>query len=271
MPNGPGRLVGWRRTPDGARQGRSDIGGSAGSGSRRGRVRDVLLDSCAARSVPMPPRRPGRPAATRRRAGLLRRGRPVGVHRALPADRGYCCESGCRHCPYGYRHTDGDDGLTSHPAEHRLEVAPLGDVDQERVVGPRPADLEDLHRPPRLPRRPAERSPGSPPRSPARYTSRSGTPRPAPPPGAPAGSCRGTSSAPDRPPRGRGSCFAGSRTTTSNRSPFGDHVAQPREQVRLHEPHLRPGSGWRSASPARCACSSRSTPTTSAAPPSALA
>jgi hypothetical protein len=19
-------------------------------------------------------------------------------------ERGYCCESGCRHCPYGYRH-----------------------------------------------------------------------------------------------------------------------------------------------------------------------
>jgi hypothetical protein len=26
--------------------------------------------------------------------------------------RGYCCESGCRHCPYGFR-KDGDDGLTS--------------------------------------------------------------------------------------------------------------------------------------------------------------
>jgi hypothetical protein len=25
-------------------------------------------------------------------------------------NRGYCCESGCRHCPYGYRK---DDGLTS--------------------------------------------------------------------------------------------------------------------------------------------------------------
>ena len=26
--------------------------------------------------------------------------------------RGYCCESGCRHCPYGYR-KGGDDKLTS--------------------------------------------------------------------------------------------------------------------------------------------------------------
>lgn len=26
--------------------------------------------------------------------------------------RGYCCESGCRHCPYGYRN-DAGDGLTS--------------------------------------------------------------------------------------------------------------------------------------------------------------
>jgi hypothetical protein len=25
--------------------------------------------------------------------------------------RGHCCESGCRHCPYGYR-KEVDDGLT---------------------------------------------------------------------------------------------------------------------------------------------------------------
>jgi hypothetical protein len=25
--------------------------------------------------------------------------------------RGYCCESGCRHCPYGFR-KDSDDRLT---------------------------------------------------------------------------------------------------------------------------------------------------------------
>ena len=28
-------------------------------------------------------------------------------------DRGYCCESGCRHCPYGYR----QDAMTDRPAD----------------------------------------------------------------------------------------------------------------------------------------------------------
>jgi len=24
-------------------------------------------------------------------------------------ERGYCCESGCRHCPYGFRHDQRND------------------------------------------------------------------------------------------------------------------------------------------------------------------
>jgi len=30
-------------------------------------------------------------------------------------DRGYCCESGCRHCPWGYRPLDHPDGELSEP------------------------------------------------------------------------------------------------------------------------------------------------------------
>ena len=29
--------------------------------------------------------------------------------------RGYCCESGCRHCPYGYRKPAADDAPRGRP------------------------------------------------------------------------------------------------------------------------------------------------------------
>src|SRR5437763_15489305 len=44
-----------------------------------------------------------------------------------------------------------------HPAEHGLEVAPLGNLQQERVVRGGAGDLEHLERAARLPRRPADR------------------------------------------------------------------------------------------------------------------
>jgi Family of unknown function (DUF5522) len=31
--------------------------------------------------------------------------------------RGYCCESGCRHCPYGFRKTAGDVKENEPPSE----------------------------------------------------------------------------------------------------------------------------------------------------------
>ena len=32
-------------------------------------------------------------------------------------DRGYCCESGCRHCPYGFRNDQRSDAPTDLPPE----------------------------------------------------------------------------------------------------------------------------------------------------------
>ena len=32
-------------------------------------------------------------------------------------DRGYCCESGCRHCPYGFRKDQRSDGSSDAPPE----------------------------------------------------------------------------------------------------------------------------------------------------------
>lgn len=34
-------------------------------------------------------------------------------------DRGYCCESGCRHCPWGYR----SDRRSDAPADEEPDVA----------------------------------------------------------------------------------------------------------------------------------------------------
>ncbi|MFL6228949.1 MAG: DUF5522 domain-containing protein [Pyrinomonadaceae bacterium] len=31
--------------------------------------------------------------------------------------RGYCCESGCRHCPYGFKRETHDDGSSTHDRE----------------------------------------------------------------------------------------------------------------------------------------------------------
>ena len=32
-------------------------------------------------------------------------------------ERGYCCESGCRHCPYGFRRTSSTDQRSDAPAD----------------------------------------------------------------------------------------------------------------------------------------------------------
>src|SRR5947209_7449841 len=44
-----------------------------------------------------------------------------------------------------------------YPAKNRLEIPPLRHVQQERMVRPRPADAQHLHRPPCLVRRPPQR------------------------------------------------------------------------------------------------------------------
>ena len=33
----------------------------------------------------------------------------VNAHTRFLLERGYCCESGCRHCPYGYRKDERSD------------------------------------------------------------------------------------------------------------------------------------------------------------------
>jgi Family of unknown function (DUF5522) len=35
----------------------------------------------------------------------------------LLRDRGYCCESGCRHCPYGFRKDQRSDTPVEEPDE----------------------------------------------------------------------------------------------------------------------------------------------------------
>ena len=35
-------------------------------------------------------------------------------------DRGYCCESGCRHCPYGFRKDVRSDVPAEEPESDRL-------------------------------------------------------------------------------------------------------------------------------------------------------
>jgi hypothetical protein len=64
----------------------------------------------------------------------------------------------CRNGPPGASHRWGLTPFSlPHPAKNRLQVASFGDVCQERMIGPRPGDLQDLDAAAGLPGRPPER------------------------------------------------------------------------------------------------------------------